>query len=192
VVYTPKDIRFTVNGDNLYATFLDWPGKKAVITTIKATDPASKEMEIPDWARGESSIPLTGTVWDLKGGEGDSAVYHYEFRTESDFFVSGGEAGEGVEGNYRQSGTDVYLNVGGFSWRGKYDGKKFETVEGGGGASYPGFYREEIKRITLLGDDKELEWVMMPDGLAIKTPEKQGKYAHVFKIERYHHPKLKE
>jgi alpha-L-fucosidase len=192
VVYTPKDIRFTVNGDNLYATFLDWPGKKAVITTIKATDPASKEMEIPEWAQGEKAISLAGTKWDITGGQGDSVVYHYEFRTKSDFFVKGGSAGEGLEGKYRQSGTDVFLSIGGFSWRGKYDGKKFETVEGGGGTTYPGFYREEIKRITLLGEDKELEWVMTPDGLAIKTPEKQGKYAHVFKIERYHHPKLKE
>jgi hypothetical protein len=43
----------------------------------------------------------------------------------------------------------------------------------------------------MLGDDKELEWVMTAKGLVIKTPKKQGKYAHVFKIERYHHPKLK-
>jgi len=28
VVYTPEDIRFTVNGDNLYATFLAWPGEQ--------------------------------------------------------------------------------------------------------------------------------------------------------------------
>jgi alpha-L-fucosidase len=191
VEYTPKDIRFTVNGDNLYATFLDWPGDKAVITTIKATDPASREMEIPEWAQSEKVKSLAGTTWDLKGGEGDSVEYHYEFRTESDFFVKGGAAGEGLEGKYRQSGESVYLTIGGFNWQGKYDGEKFETVEGGGAEGYPGFYREESKRITLLGDDKDLEWVFTPDGLVIKSPEKQGKYAHVFKIERYHHPKLK-
>jgi len=191
VVYTTKDIRFTVNGDNLYAIFLDWPGEKAVITTIKATDPASREMQIPDWAKGEAFKSLAGTEWDIKNDQ-DSVLYHYEFRTESDFFVKGGAAGEGLEGKYKQSGEIVYLSIGGFSWQGKFDGKKFETVEGAGGTTYPGFYREEIKRITLLGDDKELEWVLTPDGLAIKTPEKQGKYAHVFKIERYHHPKLEK
>jgi alpha-L-fucosidase len=192
VEYTPEDIRFTVNGDNLYATFLDWPGDKAVITTIKATDPASREMEIPEWAQGEKVKSLAGTTWDITGGEGDSVVYHYEFRTESDFFVKGGEAGEGLEGKYRQSGESVYLTIGGFNWQGKYDGEKFETVKGGEGEGYPGFYCEEIKRITLLGDDEELEWVFTPDGLVIKTPEKQGKYAHTFKIERYHHPKLEK
>ena len=50
--------------------------------------------------------------------------------------------------------------------------------------------QQEIKRITMLGNDKELEWVMTRQGLIIKTPEKKGNYAYVFKIERYHHPVL--
>jgi alpha-L-fucosidase len=34
--YTPQDIRFTVKGDALYATVLDWPGEELVITTFRA------------------------------------------------------------------------------------------------------------------------------------------------------------
>lgn len=58
--------------------------------------------------------------------------------------------------------------------------------------NYPGFYKEKIKRITMLGSDEELEWVMTRQGLAIKTPQKKGQYAYSFKIERYHHPRLKK
>ena len=190
VVYTPKDIRFTVKGDNLYATFLDWPGDKAVIHTIRATGPDPAKVDVPGWAKGEEAIPLAGTTWDIKGGEEDTAVYHYIFKDDSKFFVSGGEAGEGVDGVYEQVGKDVFLRVGGFSWTGQYDGEKFGTTSGER-PNYPGFYKEEIKRITMLGDDKELEWVMTKQGLIIKSPSKKGEYAHVFKIERFHHPKLK-
>jgi hypothetical protein len=42
----------------------------------------------------------------------------------------------------------------------------------------------------MLGDGEELEWVMTKQGLVVKTPEKKGAHAYVFKIERYHHPKL--
>jgi alpha-L-fucosidase len=191
VVYTPKDIRFTVKGNNLYATFLDWPGDKAVINTIRATDPASKKQEVPDWAKREESIPLAGTEWDIKSEEQDSVLYHYIFWENGEFFISGGAAEEGAEGYYWQVGKDVFLNVSSIYWSGTYDGKRFTPTSGGGSPNYPGFYKEEIKRITMLGDDKELEWVMTAKGLVIKTPKKQGKYAHVFKIERYHHPKLK-
>jgi alpha-L-fucosidase len=191
VEYTPKDIRFTVKDNNLYATFLDWPGDKAVITSIKASGPGADKIDIPDWAKPDPSIPLAGTKWDIMDDDNESIENHYEFRDDGTFFVSGGEAGEGLEGVYTQSGKSVSLKIGGFSWGGTYDGKQF-TPGGGGGASYPGFYKEEIKRITLLGDDKDLEWVMTSQGLAIKTPEKQGKYAHTFKIERYHHPKLEK
>ena len=50
---------------------------------------------------------------------------------------------------------------------------------------------EEVKKISLLGDGTELEWVMTKHGLAIKTPEKTGDHAFVFKIERHHLPPLK-
>ena len=95
-----------------------------------------------------------------------------------------------MTGEYTQSGNEVSFSIGGFNWGGTYDGEEFE-VGGEGTPSYPGFYKEEIKRITMLGDNKELDWVLTKQGLAIKTPKKQGKYAHSFKIERYHHPKIK-
>ncbi|MGB5849019.1 MAG: alpha-L-fucosidase [Ignavibacteriaceae bacterium] len=188
VVYTPEDIRFTVNGDNLYATFLDWPGEKAVITTIRATGPDADKIVIPDWAKLEDAPSLTGTTWDLPEDGNDEVVYHYVFTSEKEFRVSGGDAGEGLDGEYSQAGNDVFLRVGGFSWTGQYDGEKFSTEDQS--PNYPGFYKEEIKRITLLGDGEELEWVMTKQGLVIKTPEKKGQYAYSFKIERYHHPKL--
>ena len=134
----------------------------------------------------EPSKSLAGTEWDVESG---GVEYHYRFDSESDFFVSGGTAGEGLTGNYSQSGNEVNFKIGGFSWNGTYDGEEFK-VGGSGAPNYPGFYTEEIKRITLLGDDEELDWVMTNRGLVIKTPEKQGKFAHSFKIERYHHPKL--
>ncbi|MCD6375810.1 MAG: alpha-L-fucosidase [Caldisericaceae bacterium] len=189
VVYTPEDIRFTVKGDVLYATFLDWPGKKAVIKTLR--DPSIKinVNDLPDWAKPEKSLPLAGTKWEIKNEEGETVKY--EFYKNGKFKVAGGEAGKGMMGEYRQVGEDVYLQVGGFSWYGKYDGNEFKVVEDES-PHYEGFYKEEIKRITLLGYDKDLDWVMTPQGLVIKMPDKKiGNYAHVVKIERFHHPKIK-
>jgi alpha-L-fucosidase len=187
IVYTPEDIRFTVKDDVLYATFLDWPGDKAVIRTIRAAGPEADKTDIPEWAMVEKVKSLAGTTWDLEDDDDDSVIYHYVFTSENEFRVSGGIAGEGEDGEYEQYGTDVFLRVGGFSWRGEYDGKKFITKDAG---NYPGFYKEEIKRIVMLGDGKELDWIMTRYGLVIKTPPKKGEYAYVFKIERFHHPKL--
>jgi len=36
--YTPQDIRFTVKGDALYATVLDWPGEEVVIRTFRGAE----------------------------------------------------------------------------------------------------------------------------------------------------------
>jgi alpha-L-fucosidase len=58
--------------------------------------------------------------------------------------------------------------------------------------AHPGFYKEEIKRITMLGDGKELDWKLTRRGLVIETSDKKPcEYAYVFKIERYHHPRIK-
>jgi alpha-L-fucosidase len=189
VVYTPEDIRFTVKDNNLYATFLDWPGERAIIKSLRDASVMVKNEDLPKWARAEKSIPLAGTKWELEDEEEEGVVYKYEFYEDGKFRVAGGEAGEGVDGTYNQVGEAVYLAVGSFKWMGRYDGTEFKT-EDGGSPTYPGFYREEIKRITMIGDDKELEWVMTLQGLVIKTPDKKGKYAFVFKIERYHHPRI--
>ncbi|MHC4500068.1 MAG: alpha-L-fucosidase C-terminal domain-containing protein, partial [Planctomycetota bacterium] len=101
-----------------------------------------------------------------------------------------GLAGEGADGEYEQEGEEVFIVVGAFELEGKYDGEKFEIMEDEE-PHYPGFYKEEIKRITMLGDGRELDWKMTNKGLVIETPdEKPCKYAFVFKIERHHHPKI--
>jgi alpha-L-fucosidase len=190
VVYTPEDIRFTVKGDNLYASFLDWPGEKAVIKSLRDASVAVNNEDLPKWAQIDITHPIAGTTWELEDEEEEGVVYQYKFYEDGKFWVAGGEAGDGLDGIYSQVGETVYLAIGNFKWTGIYDGKAFTTEEDGL-PSYPGFYQEEIKRISLLGDGKDLEWVMTKQGLVIKTPDKQGKYAHVFKIERHHHPKLK-
>ena len=131
---------------------------------------------------------MVGTKWDIFS-EDDSVTYLYKFTSDSEFFVSGGEAGEGMTGTYTQVADEVTFQIGGFSWGGTYDGTELKVGEGGS-PNYPGFYPQEIKRITMLGSNEELEWVMTSQGLIIKTPEKIGDYAYSFKIERYHHPKL--
>jgi len=149
--------------------------------------------DLPEWAKPEVTGSLAGTEWDISVEEDEDEVidYKYKFFEDGKFWVAGGAAGEGVDGNYQQAEDLVYLAVGGFKWTGKYDGKQFSVSEDES-PSYPGFYEEEIKRVTMLGDDEDLEWVISPQGLVIKTPEKKGKYAYSFKIERYHHPKLKK
>jgi alpha-L-fucosidase len=201
VEYTPQDIRFTVKDDNLYATFLDWPGESVLIKTLRDGSVKTKNEDLPSWAQVKTDFPLAGTTWQIvdeedeeEEGEGDedeeTEIYTYEFFADGKFKISGGEAGKGRTGEYTQVGQDVYLQLGEWGWMGKYDGKEFVTVDEES-PHYPGFYQQEIKRITMLGDDKDLDWVMTNRGLIIKTPEKQGKYAHVFKIERHHHPKIK-
>jgi len=191
VVYSNKDVRFTVKGDNLYATFLDWPGEKAAIQTLRTADTQEIDEDLPQWARPEKSIPLAGTSWIIEDSDPIEGKFKYEFSEDGKFHVSGGPTGEeGVDGEYSQVGMNVYLNVGTFAWSGKYDGEEF-TVGGAPQPRYPGFYREEIKRITMLGDGRELDWRLTPQGLLIKTPDKKpGDYAYVFKIERIHHPEI--
>jgi len=56
---------------------------------------------------------------------------------------------------------------------------------------YPGFYKEEIKRISLLGGGDDLEWKLTRQGLVVEMPdEKQGEHAFVLRIERHHHPPI--
>ena len=94
-----------------------------------------------------------------------------------------------MEGTYAQEGEWVYFTIANEIMIAKYDGKQLQLGDFGS-EGYPGFYREEIKRITMLGSDEELDWVLTRRGLMIKTPEKKGDYAYVFKIERHHRPIL--
>jgi hypothetical protein len=80
--------------------------------------------------------------------------------------------------------------VAGFELEGTYDGEEFKIIEDEA-PEYPGFYRQEIKRISMLGNGRQLDWKMTRKGLIIETPDKKPcKHAYVFKIERYHHPPI--
>lgn len=194
VEYTSEDVRFTVKDNNLYATYLAWPGETAIIKSLRDESIEVKNEDLPQWARAGKSKSLAGTEWEFEEEieeEDTVIVYKYEFYKNGKFKVSGGEAGSGEEGTYTQVGKEVQFEVPGFSWSGYYDGEEFTVSEEDEDPRYPGFYQEEIKKITMLGDGKELDWVMTPRGLIIKSPSKKPcKHAFVFKIERYHKPPI--
>jgi alpha-L-fucosidase len=194
VVYTGEDVRFTVKGDNLYATFLAWPGEEAIIHTLRGEeeeddddgDDEDSDDEDDEDDEGEF-VPLAGKTFTI---ERDDAEYTWVFMDDGKLRVSGGEAGEGTDGGYEQEGQEVFIEVAGMEREGTYDGETFEISEEEA-PRYPGFYPEEIKRITMLGDGRKLDWEMTRKGLVIETPDKKPcKHAYVFKIERYHHPKI--
>jgi len=53
-VYTKEDIRFTVKGDTIYATFLAWPGKRAIIKTLRAQGLKADKFEEDTEAAGDA------------------------------------------------------------------------------------------------------------------------------------------
>jgi arylsulfatase A-like enzyme len=75
-----------------------------------------------DGSETEKVKSLAGTKWNVVS---NSEKYLYNFNTNSEFFVSGGQAGEGITGKYRQREERVILSVGENSWNGTYDGKEF-------------------------------------------------------------------
>jgi len=188
VVYTPEDIRFTVNGDNLYATFLAWPGEQAIIKTIRGDEPFGEEDEdVPD--PDDLDVPsLVGKTIVMQ--EGDDEATTWVFMEDNEGFVSGGEAGDGVEFYYEQEGAEVWIEVVIYEFEAIYDGESLHIVEDEG-PGYPGFYKEEIKRVSLLGHDGDLEWRLNRKGLVVEMPsERPCDHAYVIKIERHHHPVL--
>jgi hypothetical protein len=185
-VYTSEDIRFTVKGDTIYATFLDWPGERAVITTLRAQGLEADEYEEEEKpaADAPSLVGKTITV------ESDGAEYTWVFSEDGEARVSGGVAGEGTGAKYEQDGQSVYISVANMELEATYDGETLEFDEGQS-PGYPGFYKEEIKRISLLGDGKDLKWWLTRKGLVVEMPDKKPcDYAYVIKIERHHHPQL--
>jgi len=187
LVYTKEDIRFTVNGDNLYATFLDWPGEKAHIKALRGTDPGEgDEEEEVDYGEVPSIVGKTLTM------EFDDETYTLEFKKENEGFVTGGEAGDGMEFYYEQENEEIWIESEFDEFDAIYDGETLVFREWEDSPEYPGFYKEEIKRISLLGDGKDLKWSLTRDGLVVDMPDKRPcDYAYVLKIERYHHPRLK-
>jgi len=192
--YTSRDVRFTVKGDTIYATFLDWPGEYAVIQTLRGEGDQAEEFEVPRAASGpvDPALSVVGKTFTV---ERRGRTSTYEFKDDGKVTITSPSRREGGEprireSEYKQDGTEVTIIMGDFEMRATYDGETFqlsrrETPQ------YPGFYKEEIKRISMLGDGKDLEWHRTNQGLVIKTPdEKPCDYAYVFKIERHHHPKI--
>ena len=182
--YTKEDVRFTVKGDTIYATFLAWPGEKAIIKTLRALGLKADKMD-----DGGADVPsVTGKTLSVEAGED---VITADFKEDGLVIISGGEAGEGMNASYEQDGANVVISIAQYVISCTYDGKELKREEEGG-PSYPGFYKEEIKRISLLGDGKDLDWKLTRQGLVIDMPDKQpSDYAHVIKIERYHRPRIK-
>ena len=186
VVYTGEDIRFTVKGDTIYATFLAWPGDRAVITALRALGLEADEYEEPE---PEVDVPpLAGRIFTVSD---DGQEYTWVFEEDGKATLSGSAAGDGTDATYRQQGKNVYISAAQFSLEATFDGENLEFKEDEEGPTYRGFYRQEIKRITMLGDGKDLDWKLTRRGLVIDTPkEKPCEHAFVIKIERYHHPRL--
>jgi alpha-L-fucosidase len=190
VEYTSKDIRFTESGDNLYAIYLDWPGEKATIKTIRGGKNAEKGEPLKGSAGVDKAMSLEGKTIKRKSRRSGEVRWIYEFKKNAKMTVTNVRDNETYDGEYEQEGDMVTMITGDRESRARYDGKEFEWIRGGN-PNYPGFYKEEIKRITMLGDGKELNWRWTKRGLVIESPKQMpGKYAYVFKIERYHHPKL--
>ena len=189
-VYTKEDVRFTVKGDTLYATFLDWPGEEAIIKTLRLeSEEEEDEDEDEDEDDDDDDAPsLAGKTFTI---ERPDAKYTWKFKDQGRVTVSGGMAGEGADGAYEQEGHEVHIQIGNIELEGTYDGEEFDIEERDAGPRYPGFYPQEIKRITMLGDGRTLDWEMTREGLIIETPDRKPcKHAYVFKIERYHHPRI--
>ena len=69
--YTSQDIRFTVKGDALYATVLDWPGEELVMTTFRApkegtADVGVRHSDNPYYQLYESEIVSVTMLGDDK------------------------------------------------------------------------------------------------------------------------------
>ncbi|MHC4115200.1 MAG: alpha-L-fucosidase [Planctomycetota bacterium] len=193
VVYTSKDIRFTVKGDNLYATFLDWPGDYAVIQTLRGTGDQAEKFEIPRTDSGpvDAELSVEGKTFTVERRGRESK---YEFKEDGKVTVTSQPRREGGEprireAEYTQDGTQITIEIGDYEMQATYNGENFALARPA--PRYEGFYKEEIKRISMLGDGKDLEWHRTEQGLVIKTPEKKPcDHAYVIKIERYHHPKI--
>ena len=183
--YTAEDIRFTVKGDNLYAIVLEWPGDTVTIRALRAQ---GLEAEKVDNKKGSADVPsLVGKTIEAEFDDDEATL---RFKEDGVVHIAGRDADEHLEARYVQDGSDVYISIAGFTFEAIYDGETLQPVESEGEV-YKGFYREEIKRISMLGDNKDLEWKLTRKGLVVDLPkERPCNYAYAIKIERYHHPKI--
>ncbi|WP_299550113.1 alpha-L-fucosidase [Seonamhaeicola sp.] len=195
-IYTPEDIRFTVKGDNLYATFLDWPGDYAIIPVLRGDDPdvATGIEKYNTINPNDYKDVATIAGHDFKVKVEDLGTVKLSFKENQKVIATGGDFETKVNsGYYTQNGAEIFLETEEFEGYFVYDGETLHfTPEDLDTPVYRGFYKSEIKSISLLGDDKPLDWSLTRHGLVIKTPQKKGNYAYVFKIERHHKPVFKK
>jgi hypothetical protein len=67
----------------------------------------------------KESIPLAGKTFTTEG-------ITWEFKEDGKLHISGGRAGDGMEGTYEQEGSEVIVSVGEFELEGTFDGDQFE------------------------------------------------------------------
>jgi len=187
IVYTKEDIRFTVNGDNLYATFLDWPGEQAIISTIRGDEPFEGDDD------GGLDPDSFGDVPSLEGKtmkvEYNGMEFTLKFMAGEVIRISGGDIDGYEEGFYEQENALIWVETDFDEFEIFYDGEKIIIFEGDESPEYPGFYKEEIKRVSLLGDGKDLDWKLTTAGLVVQMPdERPCDHAYVIKIERHNKP----
>jgi hypothetical protein len=60
----------------------------------------------------------------------DDAEYTWEFKEGGKLVVSGGKAGDGMEGTYEQEGEEVFIELGEFELEGTFDGDQFSIEKG--------------------------------------------------------------
>jgi alpha-L-fucosidase len=64
--YSPKDIRFTTNGNTLYATLMAWPTDQAVVTSLATGKPLQGKIDKVELLGHAGTLPFTQDAEGLK------------------------------------------------------------------------------------------------------------------------------
>jgi hypothetical protein len=74
----------------------------------------------------EPSVPLAGKTFTV---EIENETYTLIFKTDEKVHVSGGRAGQGLEGEYWQDGEGVFIDLKLLFMESEYDGEVFDVIE---------------------------------------------------------------
>jgi alpha-L-fucosidase len=183
IEYTAEDIRFTINGNVLYATVLDWPDEEIVITTFRQEEEEDDEEE--DEEENEEEEELREELEYLEE-EIDSIQQEIETLQE-DISEADEEGDDEVVEELQEEMEELREEIRGFKSEMRELEERLEEFEEEDDEEGPRrlLYESEIKSITMLGDGKQLKWKLTDEGLVIKTPRKKPcKHAYTFKIVR--------